>query len=500
MEQIQIRSINQVEDLKDQENIENIQDLEDLEKEVQRRIKLILSIGDCIQTNELVELVKYNLANKNKNRGIACYNGFEPSGWLTFAQCMIAVINVNKLTSCGFKFIFWIADWFAQLNGKFGGDLKKIRKAGELMIETFRCAGMDMSKVEFKWASEEIGKNPEKYWSLVMDISMKFTTDRVKRCTPALGRESNDQLPFSTMMYAVMQCADIFYLNVDICQLGEDQLKVNMLAREYSSKIGKKHPPIILSHKLLAGLKGQTKMAKSDPNNAIFMNDSPADIKRKINKGYMPEGNNNNKEEKLEKNYEENYDEKQDQHGNQEQDQRKIKEEKISKLLATIQDLTDEVISLSDGNICEKHFNENGDLTEIIFKNLGQQVKVNKEMEEVKQEEKKEKEEKGEDISSDMKNPILQYLEYIIFPLLKLKSNNNMSNFKIERPEKHGGDVEYLNYLDLLGDYQSGKVHPMDIKAALIREINSILIPYGEYFTQNLNAKQLLNTVKNYKI
>ena len=45
-----------------------------------------------------------------------------------------------------------------------------------------------------------------------------------------------------------MQCTDVFYLKADICQLGLDQRKVNMLAREYCEKIGKKDKPVILSH------------------------------------------------------------------------------------------------------------------------------------------------------------------------------------------------------------------------------------------------------------
>ena len=36
-------------------------------------------------------------------------------------------INVNKLTSAGCVFKFWVADWFAQLNNKMDGDLAKIK-------------------------------------------------------------------------------------------------------------------------------------------------------------------------------------------------------------------------------------------------------------------------------------------------------------------------------------------------------------------------------------
>jgi len=92
-------------------------------------------------------------------------------------------------------------------------------------------------------------------------------------------------------MYPCMQCADIFFLKADICQLGMDQRKVNMLAREYCSDIKRKLKPIILSHPMLMGLKeGQEKMSKSDPNSAIFMEDDAKTVATKIRKAFCPEG------------------------------------------------------------------------------------------------------------------------------------------------------------------------------------------------------------------
>jgi hypothetical protein len=41
------------------------------------------------------------------------------------------------------------------------------------------------------------------------------------------------------------------FLQADICQLGMDQRKVNMLAREYCDDIKRKNKPIILSHRIL---------------------------------------------------------------------------------------------------------------------------------------------------------------------------------------------------------------------------------------------------------
>lgn len=36
-----------------------------------------------------------------------------------------------------------VADWFAQLNEKMGGDLKKIKVVGQYMIEIWKACGME---------------------------------------------------------------------------------------------------------------------------------------------------------------------------------------------------------------------------------------------------------------------------------------------------------------------------------------------------------------------
>ena len=77
----------------------------------------------------------------------------------------------------------------------------------------------------------------------------------------------------------------------DICQLGLDQRKVNMLAREYCDDVKRKVKPVVLSHAMMPGLlEGQEKMSKSDPNSAIFMEDSEVEVNTKIKKAYCPPG------------------------------------------------------------------------------------------------------------------------------------------------------------------------------------------------------------------
>eukprot|EP00920_Eleutheroschizon_duboscqi_P030979 GHVT01075006.1.p1 GENE.GHVT01075006.1~~GHVT01075006.1.p1 ORF type:complete len:306 (+),score=39.86 GHVT01075006.1:812-1729(+) len=207
------------------------------------------------------------------------------------AQGLLKAINVNKLTQAGCVFFFWVADWFAMLNNKMGGDLQKIRRVGEYFIEVWKAVGMDMRNVRFLWASEEINKHAAVYWERVMDVARKFTITRVKRCSQIMGRNEGDEQPSSQILYPCMQCADIFFLKADICQLGMDQRKVNMLAREYCDEIKMKKKPVIISHAMLPGLlEGQEKMSKSDPDSAIFMEDSEMDVNRKIKKAFCPPG------------------------------------------------------------------------------------------------------------------------------------------------------------------------------------------------------------------
>lgn len=259
----------------------------DTGKSIEERVALIASVGE-----EVVGLEDLAALLAKKPSPVA-YDGFEPSGRMHIAQGLMKAANVNKLTSAGCVFKFWVADWFAMLNNKLGGDLKKIRTVGQYMIEVWKACGMDMSRVEFLWASDEINGNSDAYWGRVMDIATRVTLARVKRCGAIMGRKDGDELSPAQIMYPMMQATDIFHLKADICQLGMDQRKVNMLAREYcdTCKPKIKHKPIIVSHHMLMGLKeGQEKMSKSDPDSAIFMEDTAADVKRKIKRAYCPPG------------------------------------------------------------------------------------------------------------------------------------------------------------------------------------------------------------------
>lgn len=258
----------------------------------EEKISLIKSIGiEIIEEKELEDLIK-------TNKELIAYDGFEPSGQMHLAQGILRTINTNKLTKSGVKFKFLVADWFAWANNKLGGDLNKIKLVGEYFIEVWKTTGMDLDNVEFIWASDLI-KDP-KYWEIVMKVATKNSLNRIIRCSQIMGRSDTNNLKASQILYPCMQCADIFYLNANITQLGLDQRKVNVLAREIGEEIGY-YKPIILSHQMLQGLQKPNKnlegaeyeiskkMSKSNPKSAIFMTDSKEEVELKINEAFCPE-------------------------------------------------------------------------------------------------------------------------------------------------------------------------------------------------------------------
>jgi len=75
-------------------------------------------------------------------------------------------------------------------------------------------------------------------------------------------------------------------------------------------------------------------------------------------------------------------------------------------------------------------------------------------------------------------NGVLAFLKYVIIPI----KNDKGKSFLIERPEKFGGNIDYKDYSNLENDYKNNKIHPLDLKKALAREVNILLDPIRKGF------------------
>ena len=66
-------------------------------------------------------------------------------------------------------------------------------------------------------------------------------------------------------------------------------------------------------------------------------------------------------------------------------------------------------------------------------------------------------------------NPIIDLATYIIFPQL--------GEITIKRPEKWGGDMFFSTLSPFLESYESGQIHPLDLKIAVAEGLGKILEP-----------------------
>jgi tyrosyl-tRNA synthetase len=78
-------------------------------------------------------------------------------------------------------------------------------------------------------------------------------------------------------------------------------------------------------------------------------------------------------------------------------------------------------------------------------------------------------------IEGDVKeNPVLDIVQYILFPRLKV--------FTVERPEKFGGTVSFPNFEALQKAFASKQLHPGDLKQATAKELVLLLKPMQKFF------------------
>lgn len=265
---------------------------------VKDRIELITRppVEEVITISELTTLLE-------EKRNPVAYDGFEPSGLAHIASGLMRALKIADLLQAGVKFKLLIADWHAWINEKMGGDLNLIQDVGKYIIKVWESLGVDTSKADVIWASDLV--KDREYWKKVVLVMKHTTLKRMTRALTIMGRTEGELQSSAQFLYPAMQVSDIFQLDVDICQLGIDQRKANMLAREIAERLGWRKP-VCVHHHMLMGLKGPTKMggfdeevnldlqiaskmSKSQPETCIYVHDSPEVILNKLLGAYCPE-------------------------------------------------------------------------------------------------------------------------------------------------------------------------------------------------------------------
>ena len=80
-------------------------------------------------------------------------------------------------------------------------------------------------------------------------------------------------------------------------------------------------------------------------------------------------------------------------------------------------------------------------------------------------------------VAGDSDNGVMAFLKFVIFTL----KNDFSETFVVERPEKYGGNLEYKNYEEVEKDFSNKKLHPLDLKIAVAKELSNLLKPIQKH-------------------
>ncbi|KAM0844377.1 hypothetical protein ACQ4PT_057089 [Festuca glaucescens] len=87
-------------------------------------------------------------------------------------------------------------------------------------------------------------------------------------------------------------------------------------------------------------------------------------------------------------------------------------------------------------------------------------------------------------------NPCLDYIKYIVLPWF--------GKFEVVRMGDNGGSKTFVNMEEFTFDYESGVLHPCDVKQALAKAINMMLEPVRDHFKSSAEAKRLLKANEDF--
>ncbi|GAB4548135.1 MAG: tyrosine--tRNA ligase [Anaerolineae bacterium] len=275
------------------------------------RVQLITrNAEEVIGADEIAGLIDQGMQLRH-------YIGLEISGKLHLGTGLMCMQIIRDLQRAGVQCVVFLADWHTWINDKLGGDRTKIQRvAGGYFKEGLKASlaalGGDPESLEFVLGSDLYHHN-DQYWETLIEVGKNTTLSRIERSISIMGRQEGESVDFAKLIYPPMQVTDIFALKANIAHGGMDQRKAHVIARDVANYLhinplrdskGNVIKPIIIHHHLLLGLdkppqwplepeklrelRTAMKMSKSKPKSAVFIHDTPDEIRSKIRKAFCP--------------------------------------------------------------------------------------------------------------------------------------------------------------------------------------------------------------------
>ncbi len=249
--------------------------------------------------------------------------------------------------------------------------------------------------------------------------------------------KQSDNPTLSGLSYPLLQVLDEVYLGADAELGGQDQRKIFMLSRDHIHKLGYR-PSIHLMNPMIPSITSKIS--------------SPTDLEIESEQQIQPE--------QIDKYLEQ---------------VTKLKNKNIT--WDNFLKITDKIgLKLKEKNTKKQHSNKMSSIdtnSKIEFTENSDSIrkKISKAFAE----------------PFNVSNTLFLFLQYVIFPINKLKS---IEKFIIERDEKFGGKIEYLSLDEVKQDYQIDKLTPQGVKQGISTWLINFLEPVRNSFNDE-NIKEL---------
>jgi len=232
------------------------------------------------QKNRRAEVLSGDMAKKGR-----LLTGYRPTGKLHIGHYVGNMQNMIRMQE-EHECFFFIADWHA-LTTKYK-DPHALKEDIREMVIGWIALGLDPKKcIIYRQSDLPAIAELHLYLSMVTPMGWLERNPTYKEQLKELGAKL--VYTYGFIGYPVLQAADILIMHADMVPVGEDQLPHLELTREIARRFNNyyddymKEPEAILSETpRVLGTDGR-KMSKSY-GNAIYLSDSPEEIKKKVRK------------------------------------------------------------------------------------------------------------------------------------------------------------------------------------------------------------------------
>lgn len=217
--------------------------------------------------------------------------GVRPTSNLTIANYIGAIRPILDFQAQNIRPFVFVADLHALTDNE-----PEILKYSDEILFDFLAAGVDPAKtVMYKQSTiaKEIGYLVlllSRHVSVAELIKLPTLKEKIK------GGNNVENANALLALYPVMMAADILIQRAEVIPVGKDQEShieiTKKIARRFNEHVGEVFPvprTHIMEMVKILSLRGLSKMSKSSPEDAIFLTDDIATVKKKINRAETAE-------------------------------------------------------------------------------------------------------------------------------------------------------------------------------------------------------------------